>query len=383
MIGSRLGFSRGVCLAGCFIILTSLSSLRGQTPTDPVGFTTTTNGLSNSDTFVSLPFTRSPEFTGTVQSVTSNTISVSGFPWTANQFVYVGGTQPKHYYALLGAAGTTNPKEGRSFPITSNTANSLTLDTGTDSLIGVPSGAALLVIPYWTLNTVLPASNANVSFTPTTSTRSFKTEVLIPANSATGVNLAYSQICFFSNNVNGSTGNTGWRVLGDNSTDHGDDALAPESYVVVRNLSSAPTLPLVVAGAVLTKKLAVPLVAPASGSPGQDKAVCMVRPIDVTLANTGLNPTDSSFVATTDTNDYKDRLLIYDNAQVALNKSPSAIYFYSNNVNGTTSNIGWRLVGDNTTPHDSDVIASGNGFIVRKAAAGAGQTVVWTNAPTY
>jgi uncharacterized protein (TIGR02597 family) len=152
---------------------------------------------------------------------------------------------------------------------------------------------------------------------------------------------------------------------------------------VVRNLNSAPTLPLYPAGAVLTKKFAVPLVAPSGGSPGQDKAVCMVRPVDVTLANTGLSPSDGSFVATTDTNDYKDSLLVYDNTQGALNKTPSAIYFYSNNVNSTSGNVGWRLVGDNTTPHDNDLITAGNGFIVRKAASGGGQTVVWTNAPTY
>ena len=374
---------RRICLAGCVSFLANASPLPGQiVATDPVGFTTI-SCLSNSDTFVSLPFTRRPEFVGPIQSVSGNTIVVNGTPWTAGQFVYAAGTQPKRYYALIGPASTANPKEGRTFFITGNSSNTLTLDTTPDQLSGIPAGAQLLVIPYWTLKTVFPASNADFSFTPTSSTRSFKTEVLIPANDATGVNLAYSRIYFFSNNVNNSTGNIGWRALGDNSTDHGDDPLAPDSYFAVRNWNSAPTIPLISVGAVLTKKLSVPLVAPASGSPGQDRAVGMVRPVDVTLANTGLSPVDGSFVATTDTNDFKDRLLVYDNAQVAFNKAPSAVYFYSNNVNSTTSNVGWRLVGDNTTPHDNDVIPAGSGFIIRKAGNGVGQTVVWTNAPTY
>jgi uncharacterized protein (TIGR02597 family) len=347
-----------------------------------VGFTSI-NCLSNSDTFVSLPFTRLPEFVGTVQSVSGNSIVVNGTPWTAGQFVYATGTQPKRYYALIGPAGTTNAKEGRTFFITGNSSNTLTLETTPDGLNGIPAGAQLLVIPSWTLKTVFAASDASVSFTATVSTRSFKTEILIPANDATGVNLAYSRVYFFSNNVNNSTGNVGWRALGDNTADRGDDPLAPDGYFVVRNLNAAPTLPLFSVGAVLTKKLSVPLTAPASGSQGQDKAVSMVRPVDVILANTGLSPADGSFVATTETNDFKDRLLVYNNAQVALNKAPSAVYFYSNNVNSTTSNIGWRLVGDNTTPRDNDVIAAGSGFTIRKAGNGIGQTVVWTNAPTY
>lgn len=350
--------------------------------TDPVGFTSI-NCLSNSDTFLSLSLTRLPEFTGAIQSVSGNTMVVGGTPWTAGQFVYAAGTQPKRYYALVGPAGTTNAKEGRTFFITGNSSNTLTLDTTPGELNGIPVGTQLLVIPYWTLNTIFPASDANVSITPTTSTRSFKTEILIPANDATGVNLAYSRVYFFSNNVNNSTGNIGWRVLGDNASDHGDDPLAPDGYFVVRNSNAAPTLPLVSVGAVLTKKLAVPLVAPASGSAGQDKAVCMIRPVDVTLANTGLSPADGSFVATTQTSDFKDRLLVFDNTQVALNKAPSAVYFYSDNVNSSTSNVGWRLVGDNTTPRDDDFIPLGNGFTIRKAGNGMGQTVVWTNVPTY
>lgn len=371
-----------IFLAICTVCLAGVSGLQGQTPTDPVGYTTS-SCLSNSDTFVSMPFTLPPEFTGTIQSVTANTITVSTFPWTVNQFVYFAGVQRKHYYALLGPAATSNPEEGRTYLVTGNSANSLTLDVGTDSLVGVPSGTALLVIPYWTLDTVFPASSAGSAFTATTSTRSFKTEILVPINYATGVNLAYSKIYFFSSNVNGSTGNVGWRTLGDNTTDHGDDTLAPESYFLIRNLNSAATLSFYPAGAVLTKKFAVPLFAPVTGSPGQDRAVCLIRPVDVTLANTGLSPADGSFVATTDSSDYKDRILVYDNSQMALNKSPSATYFYSNNVDSTTNNVGWRLVGDDLTAHDDDMLIAGSGFIIRKAPNGAGQTVIWTNVPTY
>jgi len=69
---------------------------------------------------------------------------------------------------------------------------------------------------------------------------------------------------------------------------------------------------------------------------------------------------------------------------VTLNKSPSAIYIYGNNLNGDTNNgIGWRIVGDNMTDHGGDLIPSGSALIIRKAANGTGLPVYWTNAPTY
>ena len=128
---------------------------------DPVGFLTRSS-LSNSDTYYSIPFTRPPDFVGAIQSVgasintiaSTSTITVAGAPWVQNQFVYVPGTQPKHYYALIGSAG--GPKEGHSYFVTANTNNTVTVDTSGDNLAGVPGTAQLLLIPYWTPDTLFP-----------------------------------------------------------------------------------------------------------------------------------------------------------------------------------------------------------------------------------
>jgi len=364
---------------GCTIVA---SSGGAQTVvTDPVGFTST-SCLSNSDTLVSIPFTRPQALVGAVTSIAGGTITVSGSPgWTANQFVYVQGTQPNHYYALIGAASTSNPKEGHTYPITANTANTFTVDITNDTLTGIPTNAQVVIIPYWTLATVYPASDAGVSFTATTQTRTFQTQVLIPNYNATGINPSASAIYFFSNNVNGVPG-VGWRIVGDNVTDHGDDVLIPDGYVIVRNLNNAPTLPLTAIGGVLTKKFAVPELTNASS--GRDNSVSMVRPVSVALNGTGLNPADNSFVATTQTRTLQDQLFVFDNTTVALNKSPSVIYIYGNNLNGDTNNgIGWRIVGDNMTDHGADLIPAGSALIIRKAGNGTGLPVYWTNAPTY
>lgn len=335
----------------------------GQTVTsDVVGFTTKPL-LGNSDSFISLPLIRPPAFVGGIQSAASSTITVNGSPWTANQFVYAAGTQPNHYYALIGPATVANPKEGHTYPITANTANTITVDLGPDSLAGIPANAQLSIIPNWTLATAFPSSDQNVSFTPTTSTAQYKTQIRVPDVSASGVNLPYITY-FFSNNVNGTSNNVGWRLLGDNTTDRGDDALLPDSHFVVRNLNGAPTLPLVSLGSVHMKKFATPLLT--SASTQQDNPASLLRPLDVALNATGLKMADGSFAA-------NDQLLFFDNTQAGFDKSPSAIYVQTAATNGP-----WRLSTDPATDRGNDIIPAGTGVIVRKGV-GSGQPAFWVN----
>lgn len=345
----------------------------------PVGFTTTSLP-ANSDTLINPPFTRPAEYLGALTSAAGSTITVSGSPWTANQFVYVQMVQPKHYYALIGPASTTNPKEGHIYAIVANTTNSLVVDTSQDNLVGIPANAQLLVIPNWTPATIFPASDANISFTPTTSSASYKTQLLIPNYSAPGINQPYAKTYYFSNNVDGTVNNTGWRATDDiNTNSHDDDPLVPDGYMAVRNQNGAPTLNLTALGGVLTKKLATALNTMTSQQ--QDNAVSMVRPIDVTLKNTGLSPNDGSFVATqpssnTRSASIKDQLLVFSNSNVGFNKPPTAIYYYT--IPG-----GWRLLKDPRYDHGNDIIPAGSALIVRKATTTTGQSVYWTNAPTY
>jgi uncharacterized protein (TIGR02597 family) len=73
---------RRVCLAVFTAFLAVARPLPGQmVTTDPVGFAKI-SCVSNSDTFVSLPFTRPSEFVGAIQSVSGNTIVVDSTPWT-------------------------------------------------------------------------------------------------------------------------------------------------------------------------------------------------------------------------------------------------------------------------------------------------------------
>lgn len=357
-------------LLGALVGLASMHICRGQTTvsTNPCGYLEA-SCLAGSDTLLSLPFLRPAAFVGEVQSVSGNVITLSGTPGlTSNQFVYVQGTQPSHYFALLGQNnGVTQPRDGAMYAITSSGTNSLTLNLNGDTLNSVPAGAQVTVVPYWTLNTVFPASNANVTFTPTASTFSMQTQVLIPDYADAGINLASTATYFFYNGA--------WRLAGDALTvDHGDDVLVPDGYVTVRNNGSAPTLPVIFMGSVQTGNQLFDLTTQAAA--GQDNSVGLLRPVNVAISSLGLSPTAGNFTATTSTFNLQDEILLFDNTVPAINKSSSKTYFYYNG--------GWRLAGDDiSNDHSSDVILAGSGFIVRKAMNSTGATVLWTNSPNY
>ena len=329
---------------------------------DPVGFTTTSL-LGASDTLISIPFTRPPEFTGAISTATGTTITAAGTPgWAVNQFQYLSSpTQHNHYYALIGGGGSSNPKEGHFYPITANGTTTLTVTTtGANDLTGITANTQVTIIPYWTLATAFPAGDANVSFTPTSSTASYKTQIEIPDDS--GPTISYSTVYYFDG------GTSKWRVENIADPDRGDDQLSPDSFFVVRNQNSAPTLPLTALGSVLMKKFSAPLMTSLSGA--YENAVTMLRPIDVPLNATGLKPSDGSFIA-------NDQLLVFDNTVAAINKTPAATYFYNTAVGNSG---GWRLTGDGVNDHGSDIIAAGSAMIVRKAQTGGGATAFWTNA---
>ncbi len=340
--------SRLLALALSTLLFATVSTRADSVVTDPVGFTTT-SALSNSDTFVSSPFTRPPSFVGAIVSAAGNTLTVSGSPgWTPNQFVYVAGTQPNHYYALLGPATVTNPKEGHIFAVTGNTASALTLDTTNDDLTGIPANAQVTVIPYWTPATIFPASDANVSFTPTASPPAYKTLLRVPDYFAAGINLPYGAEYYFNNGA--------WQRVSPAGVGN-DDPLQPDGYFVVRNANGAPTLPVTNLGSVLLKKTSTPLTT--APSPGQDNPLGMIRPVDVSLNASGLGSVFGP----------GDQLLVFDNAVAGFDKTPSAIY---------THDTRWLLSGDSTSAdHGGDLIPQGTGFIARRVA---GQSAFWTNA---
>jgi uncharacterized protein (TIGR02597 family) len=332
--------------------------------TDPVGFTTT-QCLANSDTYVGVPFTRPPEFVGAVQSVAGNTITLGGTPFTQGQFVYSPGVQPKTYFVLIALhpnAGS-NPKEGHFYTVTSNGTNSLTIDTEGEDISGIQPQTQIVIAPYPTISSVFPASDANVSFIPSPNSISRQTQLLIPNYGGQGFNLSSAATYYYLNGA--------WRKVGSPTTeDKGDDPLVNAGYFIVRNAGTATTLTTL--GSVLMKSATVPLISRTTGP--QDNFVSVIRPIDVKLNDLGLI-SSGVFASSPNALSRTDQLFVFNNTQPGINKSASSTYYYSNSA--------WRKVGASAADDfGNDVIPTGAGFIIRKAASD-GVTKYWKNSPTY
>lgn len=158
----RLSFLfAGALLAG--------TCLQAQTYTAPlVGFTSA-SCLANSDTLVSVPFSRPPDFVGAISSVSSNTLTISGTTgWQDNQYVYgttltAGGTQHNTYYALIGPrpvalAGTINLTSGSNLVTGSGTSFTTAISPG-DGIVLTGGTSGYFIVASVTDNTDLVLTN--------------------------------------------------------------------------------------------------------------------------------------------------------------------------------------------------------------------------------
>jgi uncharacterized protein (TIGR02597 family) len=312
--------------------------------------------LGNSDTFVSLPYTRAGIVTETVSSASGNIITVNGSPnWTMNQFVYSAGVQTNSYFVRF----TTGAAAGKIYTITTNGANTLTLSLGTDSLNSVTTGDSLTIEAYWTPATLFP-NGAGIFASPTPGNR--YTEVLLPDTTTPGINLSATKVLYFNASV--------WKQVGQGSTSHNNDVLIPTSFFIVRhNVATNSTL--TVLGSVVATNIAIPL--QVSPSTQQDNFIGLPRPVTISLSNSGLI-TSGAFSASPLPGNRTDELQVFDNTAAQKNKSSSAIYYYWSNA--------WRRVGAGSTDVGTDqVFIPGAGIVIRKATNSSSAT--WTNSPTW
>ena len=305
---------------------------------------------ANTDTIVSPVFSRTPVWTGAVQTVSGNRVTVAGTPgWTANQFTPGADT-----YYVRARGGALN---GLFFTVVSNDATSLVLDNAGFNLSQFTTGDSLELVPYWTLGTLYPASQAGTSFVATAAPLVHQTELLVYDANGVGVNRPASATYFHYNGA--------WRKNGAATTlSFNNVVIGPDSYLLQRNKAAATTL--VRSGRVHPGRISTVL--EAFPTAAQDNLVAVGYPIDVTLRQTGIGGS-AAFATTTSALSPKDEILVYNTAQTGINRAPSAVYIYFNN--------GWRKLGTGLDVDFSDSVTlpAGAGFIVRKVAAAT--AAVW------
>jgi uncharacterized protein (TIGR02597 family) len=321
--------------------------------TSDLGGFLTIDLLGNSDSYISHAFVRPTVAATLVSSITSNIITGSDAPnWAVNQFIYTSGSQSNTYYIRF----TSGAAEGRIYPITANSANTITLNA---SPTGAQPGDAFSIEPYWTLGTAFPGG-AGIFTSPTPGNR--YTEILLPPTNS-GVNLSASAVCYFNAGI--------WKEVGLGNTSENDLVLPLNSQFIVRH-NVATNSAMLCSGVVAASKLVVPLQINATTS--QDNYVSLTRPLPISLTDSGLI-FSGAFSASPLPGNRTDELLYFDNTVAARNKSATAIYYYWNSA--------WRQVGVGTTDVGSTpVFGAGSSAIIRKATNNL-SSVLWTNAPNW
>ena len=339
-------------LATAALSFASLQAQSDTATTDPVGFMTIDLPVG-SDTIVAAPLSKAPVFQGAVTSL-------EGFVVTSTGANFGDLTTAPHYVQAVDGA-----QAGIIFDVQSNTTDAITLVNNGVSPTGLSAGTKFKVIPYWTLGTLFPASDAGVSFTASTATTTVgrRTQVLIPNTTGTGINRSASATYFFYG--------TYWRSTAATSVDANNTPLLPDSYFIVRNTANSAAGKLTVAGSVNTSKMAVQLDRTASGN--NDNYVSVSRPIDIKLKDLGLIES-GAFTASAGTTTVarRDQLLVYNNASIGINKSASATYYYLSSASQ------WRSTSDSATDAGDTLIPAASGLVIRKYG-GADGSSFWTN----
>jgi uncharacterized protein (TIGR02597 family) len=331
---------------------------------DVVGYTKITLA-ANSDTIISPQVFRPAELNSGVSGVSTNStqavLTLSGASLTASQFVYNSSTQPNTYFVLVSAGNL----KGTYFMVASNDTSSITVNL--DGLTASSSDiTSIEVRPCWTLKTLFPAGDANVSFTPSASGTfsSRRTQILFPSLVTTGVNRAPASTYFFNN----TAGVQDWVSAAVTSAKAGDTVILPGTYVIHRNTGGTPVnLSLTQTGAVFAQKLTTYVAT--STTKVNDNYVGLPRPTDYTVSQLGI--TDASFTQSTSKtfSGRKDLLLVVNPTGSGVNRAPSVTYFrYLNDWYSTAS----------TLATNNAVIPAGAAVIIRKVVSD-GNDKVWSN----
>jgi uncharacterized protein (TIGR02597 family) len=351
-------------------LATTPAFLHAQTTnySDVVGYVSTTLA-SRSDTIISPQVLRPTELTAPVSNVSSvadqAVLTLDGVSLTADQFKYASGTQPKTYFVLVTAGNLT----GTYFLVASNTSNQITVNLDGLTAVGADI-TSIEVRPCWTLNTLLPASDANVSFIPSANNTppNRRTQLLLPNFTANGINRAAASTYFFNN----ATGVQDWVTTASTSAKAGDTAIAPGQYIIHRNTSGAatppPNLTFTHSGGVLARPLSQYIGTLTTAR--TDTILSLPRPTDYRLSELGFDT--NSFVSSANATppQRRDELLMIPPVGSGINRAPSATFFRV----GTN----WYSTAASATITNNAIVPAGAALIIRKYQSN-GQDRVLTN----
>lgn len=277
--------------------------------------------------------------------------NAGGAPLKPDQYAYVSGSQPVSYYVLV----TNGRLKGYFFTVQGNTADSLRID---------PQGLAITsrdieavsLRPYWSLGSLFPASQATISFIPTTDPSDVMTTVVIspPVTYGPQQPQDVGESFYFSADLNN------WVSTADPSVSAADAIIPPGAYVYVQNTGTNNyPLHVFLSGSVLKDQFNFSFTSSSIAS--AINYFSLPRNSSYAINEIGFNNSNFTPSTGTSTSDRKDQLIIDDG-----HGGIGAIYYrYKNQWYNT----------DNAVP-TNPVFPAGTVFGLKKPASANGTSTL-------
>ena len=244
------------------------------------------------------------------------------------------------YYALVTAGSST----GTFYSVISNTASQIVIDSHGDTLSSV-NITSIDVRPYWTLETLFPASGAGAAFIPTRNTENIMTKLILSPVTVSGAQIPQNQgqKFYFSHSLKN------WASESEPTVSAGAVTVPPGRYLYMQNTGIGSfSIDAYFAGTVLKTPFRITLYS----SPTEDLKTLFALPraSSYLLSDIGLN--DENFAPST-SGSLKDLLFVGDSDSRA-----SGTYY--------KSSTNWFSVGSATPVNP--ILASGTAYAVKKAS---------------
>ena len=322
----------------CLILFLSLAGLLNSqisTTSGVVGFTTMTiNGNAGGGSrlnFGALAMVPNQVYQGTASGAAGTTVTDSAATWTDDAF---NGPNGAHYLEVMSIGGSTVASGvGSTYAIIDCVAATGTITLGSALTAGVTAPFVFCVRKHWTISSLLGATNSTglQGGTPATA------DQLLIWNGSRHETYYYQTA---------GIGGTGWRKIGDQSSDAGGTILDPSTAMLVKR-GSGTAVNVIVSGAVKSRPAFVAITKGYNyvGNP---------YPVSMTLASSGIyTGNNSTGIAGGTSAATSDQVLIW-------NGSDYTTYYYNSSAGG------WRSATDAGTNADSTSITGNSSLIVHR-----------------
>lgn len=337
-----------IATASLAVLLSLLPSIGlSQANTPPVGVVlyTLTSGAA---TPIGMPLLGDSAFSGAISAVSPNTLNTTDATWTAGQFAQAGVP----YFALILSGGQT----GRLLLVTANTANSVTLGTGTTNLTGdattpafsVAVGDRFELFPGDTLATLFGDGSVQNPVQLQKGTSAFAADSVQIFNGVKWVSYYFHSTLNYWVNASGAAANQNNLVL------------HPETGLMIGRRGSTTTI------ALSGRAPATNLVTRIAG--GTTSSVAVRFPTDTTLG--ALNFSNPGTWVASDSPLSADRVNLFNGVKW--------VAFYK-----TITGSIWKQAGGDESDQGAKVIPAGSAVLIQKQGAAADSSSFFTQALPY